>query len=138
MICFKLELYFCTQGNNKLLFKMKKVYYLPSCNTCTKIIKQLNLSNSFEMIDIKTNKITVEELELMKKLSGSYESLFSRRAIKYKSLGLKDKNLGEEDYKNFILEEYTFLKRPVIIFDQKIFIGNSAKNVEEADAAINS
>lgn len=117
---------------------MKKVYYLPSCNTCTKIIKQLNLLNSFEMIDIKTNKITVEELELMKKLSGSYESLFSRRAIKYKSLGLKDKNLGEEDYKNFILEEYTFLKRPVIIFDQKIFIGNSAKNVEEADAAINS
>ncbi len=117
---------------------MKKVYYLPSCNTCTKIIKQLNLANSFELIDIKTNKITFEELELMKNLSGSYESLFSRRAIKYKSLGLKEKKLGEEDYKKFILEEYTFLKRPVILFDQHIFIGNSAKNIEEADFVINN
>lgn len=102
-----------------------------------KIIKQLNLSDSFEMIDIKTNKITAEELAIMEKLSGSYESLFSRRALKYKALELKDKNLTEEDYKNYILEEYTFLKRPVILFEEKIFVGNAAKNVAAADAAIN-
>lgn len=89
------------------------------------------------MIDIKTNKITAEDLTEMKKLSGSYESLFSRRALKYKSLGLKDKTLTEEDYKNYILEEYTFLKRPVILFNDQIFIGNAAKNVAAADAAIN-
>ncbi|MBR9833277.1 arsenate reductase family protein [Acidiluteibacter ferrifornacis] len=117
---------------------MKKVYYLPSCNTCVKIIKQLNLSDRFELIDIKTNKITAEELEEMKNLSGSYESLFSRRAIKYKALGLKDKVLSEEDYKNYILEEYTFLKRPVILFEDQIFVGNAAKNVAAADAAINN
>ena len=64
----------------------------------------------------------------MKKLSGSYESLFSRRALKYKALGLKDKVLTEEDYKNYILEEYTFLKRPVILFEGQIFVGNAAKN----------
>jgi len=116
---------------------MKKVYYLPSCNTCTKIINQLKLSNGFELIDIKTNKITAEQLEEMKNLSGSFESLFSRRALKYKALGLKDKNLTEEDYKNYILEEYTFLKRPVILFNNQIFIGNAAKNVAAADAAIN-
>lgn len=117
---------------------MKKVYYLPSCNTCTKIINQLNLSDRFELIDIKTNKITAEELEEMKNLSGSYESLFSRRALKYKALGLKDKVLSEEDYKNYILEEYTFLKRPVILFEDQIFVGNAAKNVAVADAAINN
>jgi arsenate reductase len=89
------------------------------------------------MIDIKTNKITAEDLTEMKKLSGSYESLFSRRALKYKSLGLKDKTLTEEDYKNYILEEYTFLKRPVILFNDQIFVGNAAKNVAAADAAIN-
>mgnify|MGYP000439296036 FL=1 len=102
-----------------------------------KIIKQLNLSDSFEMIDIKTTQITAEELALMKKLSGSYESLFSRRALKYKALGLKDKTLTEDDYKNYILEEYTFLKRPVILFEDQIFVGNAAKNVAAADAAIN-
>lgn len=111
---------------------MRKCYYLHTCSTCQKIIKQLNLeSKGFELQDIKTNKITSEQLEEMKNLSGSYESLFSTRAIKYKSLGLKEKKLTEEDYKNYILEEYTFLKRPVIIIENQIFIGNSKNTVEE-------
>ena len=72
----------------------------------------------------------------MKKLSGSYESLFSRRAMKYKEWGLKDKNLGEEDYKNYILQEYTFLKRPVVLLNDSIFIGSEKKNIEALKAAL--
>jgi arsenate reductase len=90
----------------------------------------LNLDDTFEFQDIKLNKISLAQVEQMKKMSGSYENLFSRRAIKYKSLGLKDKSLSEEDYKNLILEEYTFLKRPVVIINNKIFVGNSKKVVE--------
>ena len=81
------------------------------------------------MQDIKFEKITPEQLEEMKKMSGSYESLFSRRAIKYRELGLKDRKLGEDDYRNFILEEYTFLKRPVVIVNDKIFVGSEKKTV---------
>jgi len=66
----------------------------------------------------------------MKKLAGSYEALFSRRALKYKALGLKDKALTEKDYRNYILEEYTFLKRPVTITSNKIFIGSEKKTLE--------
>ena len=66
----------------------------------------------------------------MKELAGSYESLFSRRALKYKSMGLQDKNLTEDDYRTLILSEYTFLKRPVTITGKKIFIGNAPKTVE--------
>ena len=111
---------------------MKKIYYLSTCSTCKKIIQDLNLSNDFEFQDIKTTKITDEQLQEMAKLSGSYESLFSRRAIKYKTLGLKDKQLSENDIKKLILEEYTFLKRPVIIIDDAIFVGNAAKTVDAA------
>ena len=68
----------------------------------------------------------------MKALSGSYESLFSRRAMKYKALDLKNKDLAENDYRQYILDEYTFLSRPVIIVDNEIFIGNSKKVVEAA------
>ena len=107
---------------------MKKIYYLSTCSTCNRIIKELKLDDSFEFQDIKTNKITPNQLEEMVKLSGSYERLFSKRAMKYKSLGLKDKTLSENDIKNLILDEYTFLKRPVFIINQKIFIGNT-KNV---------
>lgn len=116
---------------------MKKAYYLSTCSTCKKILSQLDLPESFILQDIKTNKITDDQIEEMKSLSGSFESLFSRRAMKYKSLGLKDKNLSEEDYKQLILEEYTFLKRPVFIIENQIFIGNTAKTVEALKEALN-
>ncbi len=109
---------------------MRKIYYLSTCSTCSRIIKELNLDNSFEFQDIKSNKITTEQIEQMEKMSGSYESLFSKRAMKYKSMGLKDKSLSENDIKNLIVEEYTFLKRPVIILNDKIFVGNSKKVIE--------
>ncbi len=109
---------------------MKKIYYLKSCSTCQRIIQELDLGDEFQYQNIKEEKITAEQLDEMAKLSGSYESLFSRRAMKYKALGLKDKQLTETDYRNYILEEYTFLKRPVIIIDDTIFVGNSKKTVE--------
>ena len=82
------------------------------------------------MQDIKFEKITPTQLEEMRKMAGSYESLFSRRAMKYKEWGLKDKNLGENDYRDYILQEYTFLKRPVVIINDKIFVGSEKKTVE--------
>jgi arsenate reductase-like glutaredoxin family protein len=73
----------------------------------------------------------------MRDLTDSYESLFSKRARLYKELDLKDKLLSEDEYKSYILEHYTFLKRPVIVFNNQIFIGNSKKTIEAAKLAIN-
>lgn len=117
---------------------MKKVYYLKTCNTCVRILKELNLSSDFILQDIKSDEITVKQLEDMKALAGSYEALFSKRAKLYKEMDLKNQNLTERDYKHYILEHYTFLSRPVIIADDSIFIGNSKKVVEAAKAFINS
>ena len=69
-------------------------------------------------------------------MAGSYEALFSRVALKYRALGLDKKKLTEDDYKNYILEEYTFLKRPVIIIGSKIFVGNAKSNVAAAKAEL--
>jgi arsenate reductase len=113
---------------------MKKVYYLKTCNTCVRILKELNLSSDFILQDIKNEEITVKQVEEMKALSGSYEALFSKRAKLYKEMDLKNQNLSERDYKHYILEHYTFLSRPVIIIDDAIFIGNSKKVVEAAKA----
>jgi len=65
----------------------------------------------------------------MAEMSGTYESLFSRKAMKYRAMGLAEKKLTEKDYRNLILEEYTFLKRPVIIIGDKIFVGNAKKTI---------
>lgn len=115
---------------------MKKIYHLASCNTCQRILKELAPDNRVILREIKSNKITPEELEEMKELAGSYEALFSRRAMKYRSMGLNERQLSEDDYKNYILEEYTFLKRPVIIVDDSIFIGNAKKTVQAAQQAM--
>ena len=108
---------------------MNKIYYLASCDTCRKIIKSLPNASTIEFHDIRQNPISENELDTMHQLSGSYESLFSKKAQLYKSRDLKNKNLTEADYKNLILEHYTFLSRPVFIIDGKIYIGNSQKNV---------
>ncbi|MEN8886240.1 MAG: ArsC/Spx/MgsR family protein, partial [Winogradskyella sp.] len=107
-----------------------------SCDTCKRIIDTLDLTDDFELQDIKTVAITASQINQMKALSGSFENLFSKRARLYKALSLKEKVLSEDDYKNYILEHYTFLKRPVIIFNDTIFIGNSKKTVEAAKSAI--
>lgn len=111
---------------------MKKIYYLSSCSTCLRIIKELGEIKNLVLQDIKSEAMTAKQLSDMKELSGSYESLFSRRAMKYRSMGLNAMTLTENDYKKYILEEYTFLKRPVMLFDGQIFIGNSKKVVASA------
>ena len=116
---------------------MRKVYYLSTCSTCKRIMDSLPLAD-FEKQDIKTEPITKPQIEEMHSLSGNYEILFSRRSMKYKAFGLGDKNLIEEDYKKYILEEYTFLKRPVFIIDNEIFIGNSKKEVEKVAQKLNT
>jgi arsenate reductase len=116
---------------------MNKIYYLSTCDTCKRIISELGLKEKgFIFQDIKKEKITESQLEDMKKATGNYEALFSRIARKYKELGLASKTLSESDYKNFILEEYTFLKRPVIFIGKKVFVGNSKAVIEQAKAEL--
>lgn len=117
---------------------MKKAFYLSTCSTCKRILKEVNLPSSIELQDIKTNKISPEDLAEMKDQARSYEALFSRRAMKYKSMGLKDKALSEADYRDLILDEYTFLKRPVIVNGDDIFIGSAKKTVEQLKQHFNS
>lgn len=116
---------------------MNKIYYLSTCDTCKRIIADLELKEKgFVFQDIKTEKITTAQLEEMKKATGSYEALFCRIARKYKELNLSSKQLSETDYRNYILEEYTFLKRPVIFIEKKVFVGNTKSVIEEAKEAL--
>ncbi len=112
-----------------------KFYYLSSCSTCKRILKEINASK-LELVDIKFNPVNEIQLEEMRKLTDSYESLFSRKAMKFHSLGLNEIVMTETDYKKYILLDYTFLKRPVAIVNGKIFIGNTKQNVENLKAAL--
>ena len=102
---------------------------MQTCDTCKRILKEVN-TDGFERQEIKANNVSVSQLDEMHQLSGSYEALFNKRAKLYKAMDLKNQILSETDYKQYILDEYTFLKRPVFILNNEIFIGNSKKVVQ--------
>ena len=115
---------------------MKAFYYLKTCSTCKRIMNGLNLT-SINQIDLKSTKITENQINILKDLSGSYESLFNKRSQLFKKRNLKNQNLSEQDYKNLILEHYTFIKRPILIYNKQIFIGNDKKNINSLKKILN-
>ena len=115
---------------------MKKIYHLATCETCRKIISETKPGKDFMLQNIKEEKITAVELDHMKKLAGSYDALFTKRSMKFRAWNLQDKELTENDKRDLILREYTFLKRPVFIIGGNIFIGNAKAVVESIKKAI--
>ncbi len=115
---------------------MKKVYYLSTCDTCTRILNKLKLPSAFIKQDVKSNPLTDEQLEELYNMAGSYEALLNKRARKYQERDLKNEELDDEAIANLLMEHYTFLKRPVIVNKGEIFIGNSKKTVQAAQESI--
>ena len=111
---------------------MKKVWYLSTCKTCRRIMEELGGLPDFEQQNVREQHISPEDLDWLKSKTGSYESLFNRRSVKYREMGLKNKNLSEDDYRKLILSHYSFLKRPVIVIGEDVFVGNAAKTVADA------
>ena len=116
----------------------KKVYYLATCDTCKRIMKEVGVDDSFEKQEIKTEPIQPRQLDELKAVVGSYDGLFSRISRKYKELGLSDKKLTEKEIRQFILDEYTFLKRPVFVIGDHVFAGNSKSTIEAVKECIKS
>ena len=117
---------------------MKKIFHLNSCSTNQRILKEINPGPDVELQNIKEKNVDSKTLDYLKEKVGSYEALFSKKAMKYRSMGLNEMDLTEDDYRRYILEEYTFLKRPFMINEDKVFIGNSKKTVEAAVQSFNS
>ena len=111
-------------------------YILPACSTCQRIMTEVGWEG--EIYDIKSDGVPASLLDILKEQHGSYEAFFSRRAMKYKSMGLKEKTLSDTDYRDLILDEYTFLKRPVFVIGDHSFVGNSKKVVVALDEHLKS
>ncbi|MDO4880998.1 MAG: ArsC/Spx/MgsR family protein [Capnocytophaga sp.] len=110
---------------------MRKIFYLSSCDTCQRILNDLKLLDDFLLQDVKNEPITEQQLDELKEIIGRYELLFNKRAKLYRERELHQQPLTEEDYKKLILEHYTFLKRPILVIDQRIISGNATKIIKE-------
>ena len=120
----------------RLNYFMKKLYYLSTCDTCKKIINIWSPSDELSLIDLKKNPINQKQLKELYELSKSYESLLNKRALLYREFKKKNPVPTESDYKKLILEHYTFLKRPILLINDKLVIGNSKKSINEGFSEI--
>jgi arsenate reductase len=110
---------------------MKKLFYLSTCSTCKRLMSGWNLPADLELIDIKKDMYTAADLAEMYRLTGSYEALFSKRSQNFVAQGLRETIKSDEDYGKLLPTDYTFLKRPVLVYDEQIFVGNDKKTDEE-------
>ncbi len=109
---------------------MKRIYFLSTCSTCAKILKDLPLEG-VELINLRIQHISESDLDVLYKASGSYESLFNKRAQKWKLILDVDKPKSDNDFRSLILSDYTFIKRPVVITSKDTALGNDASSVEK-------
>ncbi len=101
-------------------------------------MKEVGVDSSFELQNIKESPVSDSQLEELRRRVDSYEELFNKQSRVYKSEKLKEKDLTEDEIKNWILKEYTLLKRPIFLFDEAIFIGNSKKNIQSLQEYLNA
>ena len=122
----------------EIIRAMRKMFYLSTCSTCKRIISEIELPEEIELQDIKTERICENQLNELITLAGNVQSLFSKRSMKYRAWGLHEKELTDFEMKSLMIEEYTFLKRPVLVLDNEIFIGNSKKVVQAMKEALSA
>ena len=84
---------------------MKNIYHLSTCDTCRRILGELNPGPEVTLQDIKENPLNEAQLEALKERAGSYEALFSKWARLFRQRGLHEKSLTEADYRDLLLEQ---------------------------------
>jgi arsenate reductase len=109
------------------------VYWLPYCTTCTKAVAYLQEKDvpirSFR--NLKEQPLSVDEVRGLAAKVGGVETLFSKRAMKYRVMGLHEREVSEDEMVKLMSEEYTFVTRPVIVRGDRATAGFSAKRVDE-------
>lgn len=115
---------------------MKRVYHLGTCSTCKRIIGEVSWPNDISFIDIKNQAITAEVLDLLKEQYGTFQAVFSKKAKRY--VEVKDSITCDDDYKQLILSDYTFLKRPVILYGDFYSVGNDRVVIERLKLRFNA
>ena len=108
------------------------VYWLPHCTTCQKAVRHLEEKGvpirGFR--NLKEERLSVGEVRDLAAKVGGVEKLFSKRAMKYRGMGLHEREVSEDEMVSLMSEEYTFVTRPVIVRGDRATAGFSAKRVD--------
>ncbi len=107
-------------------------YWSPDCGTCQKAQRFLDRHGVeiTRLRDIKEEPLSRREVEKLAQMLGGAANLFSRRAVKYREMKLGERELSAEEMLDLMEGEYTFLKRPILVIDDKAVAGFFEKTFE--------
>jgi arsenate reductase len=104
------------------------------CTTCQKAVKHLEEKGvpvrSFR--NLKEEPLSVDEVRGLAAKVGGVETLFSKRAMKYRAMGLHEREVPEDEMVRLMSEEYTFVTRPAIVRGGRATAGFSSKRFATA------
>lgn len=121
------KLYFKADKNLSIIKEclriMLEVYGIKNCDKVRKTFKWLKERDvEYTFYNVKKEPLTREELEEFVHRIG-LDVLVNRRGMKWRQLGLKDKNLSDDELFEELLKNQTMIKRPVLIKDEAILVG---------------
>lgn len=102
---------------------MIKVYGIKNCNKIRDTKKWLDEHGiEYKFVDVKKEPISPERLADFTEKVG-LDALVNRKGMKWRQLGLADKDLNEQELFDQLLEHQTMIKRPLIIKGEAILVG---------------
>ncbi|MFO7845862.1 MAG: Spx/MgsR family RNA polymerase-binding regulatory protein [Balneolaceae bacterium] len=102
---------------------MLKVYGIKNCNKVRDTFKWLEENEiEYEFIDLKKEPLSEQKLDEFVHKVG-LDVILNKRGMKWRTLGLKDKNLDDDELFDQLLEHQTMIKRPVMEKDEAVLVG---------------
>jgi Spx/MgsR family transcriptional regulator len=102
---------------------MLKVYGIKNCNKVRDTFKWLDENDvDYQFIDLKKDPLSEGKLDEFVHKVG-LDVLINRRGTTWRNLGLKDKNLDEDQLFDQLLANQIMIKRPVLELDDAVLVG---------------
>lgn len=109
---------------------MKQIFGIKNCQSVKKALDFLDSKGvAYEFVDYKKNPPSLELLKEWVEKSG-IEKVLNKKGTTYKTLNLKEKDLGKEDLLEVMSQNPTLIKRPVLV-DKGILEFGFCKEVYE-------
>lgn len=102
---------------------MLKVYGIKNCNKVRDTFKWLEENDvDYTFVNLKMEPLSEAKLDEFVHKVG-LDVLVNHRGTTYRKLGLKDKNLDEDQLFDQLLEHQTMIKRPVLELNDAVLVG---------------
>jgi len=116
---------------------MKNTFlYLSTCSTCVRIIKSLGIEDVDFLQNVKEQMITADQLAFLYANANSYKQLINKRGRIHAQMKREGTVFSEAVYKALLEKEYSCLKRPILIWNNSVFLGNSKATVAAMKTAL--